>query len=165
MHLFKNHEQWKPILGLEGLNEISNQGRVRSLDHAIVNNGTIQQINGKVLKTRTHHKTGYIMVTLRYPQKKTVTIHRLVATAFVPNPFGEPTVNHINGIKSDNRADNLEWVSYKVNNQHAYDIGAKSRIHAGQFLPGTSGRQGEPRRRPSVFNTRTSNMANTAQER
>jgi|SaaInlV_100m_DNA_6_1039743.scaffolds.fasta_scaffold32852_2 hypothetical protein len=63
---------------------------------------------------------GYLRVKLLGQTKKT---HRLVATAFVPNPEDKPTVNHINGVKTDNRADNLEWCSYSENKQHAYDAG------------------------------------------
>ncbi len=50
-------------------------------------------------------------------------IHRLVASAFVPNPDGMPVVNHINGVKSDPRAENLEWTTFAANNDHARDTG------------------------------------------
>ena len=67
-------------------------------------------------------KNGYLRVKLL---GKTCKVHRLVATAFIPNPENKPTVNHINGIKSDNRVDNLEWATYTENTRHAYDTGLK----------------------------------------
>lgn len=67
---------------------------------------------------------GYPLVTLCYKGKtKRFYIHRLVATLFIPNPENKPQVNHINGIMSDSRVENLEWNTAKENIQHAYRIG------------------------------------------
>lgn len=65
-------------------------------------------------------KSGYHRVKLL---GKTCKVHRLVATVFIPNPENKPTVNHINGIKTDNRVENLEWTTFSENTQHAYDSG------------------------------------------
>lgn len=88
-------------------------------------------ISNKQLK-QSPDSTGYPRVNLSKNGKQTVIrIHRLVAEAFISNPENKPCVNHKNGIKSDNRVDNLEWCTYSENNQHAYDTGliAKGENH------------------------------------
>lgn len=70
------------------------------------------------------HPLGYVCVNLTLRDgkggKKQHLIHVLIAQAFVPNPENKPTVNHKNGVKADNRADNLEWATYSENHAHAY---------------------------------------------
>lgn len=67
---------------------------------------------------------GYAHVQISINGRRiTFSVHRLVANAFVPNPFGKPEVNHWNGIKTDNRAENLLWATRSENEKHAYDIG------------------------------------------
>ena len=85
--------------------------------------------NGSVVNTRFRKprqiigsttKTGYIQVKLKDEDKyRREYLHRLVAEHFIPNPHNKPHVNHINGIKSDNRVDNLEWVTAQENMNHA----------------------------------------------
>jgi len=73
------------------------------------------------------NKYGYLQAVLQSNKTtKTVLIHRLVATAFIPNPDNKPEVNHINGIKTDNRVENLEWVTSSENKKHAYKNGLKT---------------------------------------
>lgn len=92
------------IIGYEGLYTISEDGTVTSLK------------SGRML---THGGgDGYRSVTLG--RKNRTYMHRLLATAFIPNPKNLPCVNHINGIKNDNRLCNLEWISYSDNQKHAY---------------------------------------------
>ena len=90
--------------------EVSNQGRVR-------NAHTDQVLRPRIIKE------GYLIVDLYYKgQRKTCYVHNLVATAFVEGWREGLQVNHKNGIKTDNRAENLEWVTASENNQHARDV-------------------------------------------
>lgn len=101
-----NNENWKDIEGYEGLYQVSDQGRVRSLNY----NRTGKE---RVLKL-SKSGCGYLYVDLN---KKHYRVHRLVALAFVPNddPKHKTQCNHINEIKTDNRACNLEWCTQKYN--------------------------------------------------
>lgn len=116
-----NKEIWRPVVGYEGLYEVSNLGRIRSLDKIGINvhrNG-YKLIKGKVLKC-TKCVNGYMKVNLyKKKQKKTHLIHRLVADAFIPNPNNYPVINHINEIKTDNRACNLEYCTMQYNNEYS----------------------------------------------
>lgn len=95
-------EEWKDIIGYEGLYQISNLGRVRNS-------------KGQILTGYTNNK-GYQMVHLQVNNtNKLYSIHRLVAIHFIDNPDNLPCVNHINEIKIDNRADNLEWCTHRYN--------------------------------------------------
>lgn len=119
------NEQWKPIEGTDGRYEVSNTGKVRSMNY----NKT-----GKVkeLKQKTD-RYGYQTVILHVNKKQVYpTVHRLVAQAFVPNDENKPQVNHISGDKTDNSSENLEWCTASENVQHAFDNGLKekSKEHA-----------------------------------
>lgn len=111
-------ERWLPVAGFEGLYEVSDRGRVRSIDHTTVDtNGVRKRIKGRVLNSNAQ-STGYLNVHLSNgPNKKTVRVHRLVAEAFIPNPHGLPEVNHKDEDVTNNRVDNLEWCdrTYNVN--------------------------------------------------
>lgn len=102
-------EIWLPVEGYEGLYEVSDLGRVRSLNYRHTG-------ETKILRTGMT-RGGYLTVALcKDGKQKTVKVHRLVATAFVPNMFDDDCVNHINEDKTDNRADNLMWCDHSENN-------------------------------------------------
>lgn len=104
-------EVWRPIKDYEGLYEISNLGRVKSLNY----NHTKKE---KILKNVENGK-GYLMVCLTKNGKhKLFLVHRLVAEAFIPNPENKPCVDHINTIKNDNRVENLRWVTCEENSNN-----------------------------------------------
>lgn len=97
-------ESWRPILGYEGLYEVSNLGRVRRV---------------KII-TPTRKKHGYMQISLvdRNGVRKSFRLHRIVATAFVPNPEGKPQVNHRDENPENNRASNLEWATAEENTNY-----------------------------------------------
>lgn len=120
-----NEEIWKDIEGYEGIYQVSNLGRVRSLDRYVTcSNGTQMFIKGRI-KTPSYNKRCNIYeVHLRKDNKRQcLKVYRLVAKAFIENddPINKTTVNHKDGDRSNNRADNLEWASYSENLKHAYD--------------------------------------------
>jgi len=115
-------ENWKPLKDYEGLYEISNMGRVKSL----VKKGNNTQ---KIRKTGLDVATGYTNVQLRKNNKPlTKRVHRFVAEAFVPNPDNKPVVNHKDGNKKNCKANNLEWMTYSENTLHSFKNGLQRKI-------------------------------------
>lgn len=113
------YEQWKDVAGYEGVYQVSSEGRVKSLARRIqFHDGRHRDVKERILSPVTD-KDGYLLVGLNKNGKsQTVKIHRLVATAFIENPSGKPVVNHLNEIKSDNRASNLEWTTVLENTRY-----------------------------------------------
>jgi lambda repressor-like predicted transcriptional regulator len=119
-------EVWKDIPEFTGLYQVSSEGRVRSLDRIVFNdgNGALCNLKGKVLKPNSD-RGGYLYVSLVKDKVKTksVKIHRLVATCFCNHPEEATEVNHKNGLRHDNRAENLEWVTRSQNIRDIYKRG------------------------------------------
>ncbi len=125
MEIYKNYslenidgEEWRDIEGYEGLYQVSNMGRVKSLEREYKsNNGKGTEYIGKT-KTRIlksgFNGDGYLQVALCRDSKcKYTKVHKLVAKAFVPNPENKPTIDHINTIRHDNRVCNLRYFTWK----------------------------------------------------
>jgi hypothetical protein len=117
-------ENWKPIKGYELHYEVSDLGRVRSISRFVPFMNSSKFCPGKIKKSTRHHKNKYHSVILKVEQEeKRVSLSRLVAEHFIPNPYNKPEVNHILGDKDDNRAIMLEWSTPVENAQHAIKIG------------------------------------------
>lgn len=127
-----NPEIWKDIKGYEGLYQISSRGRVRSLDRDIEQisrggNPYKRRMKGMLIKPGILN-SGYEVVWLQKEGiSEALTVHRLVAKAFIPNPNDKNDVNHLDGDKTNNELSNLEWVTRSENIKHSHRIiGRKS---------------------------------------
>ena len=119
-------EIWKDIKGFEGYYQVSNMGRIKSLERWVIRNkkGRLH-VKARIIKGCIETR-GYSAVTLTNNGKRTYArIHRLVADAFLNNPFNKPEVNHIDGNKQNNKVSNLEYCTRIENEQHAYKTGLK----------------------------------------
>ena len=112
-------EIWKDIEGYENDYQVSNLGRVKSLPKKCWNGKGYWFRDGRIL-IPIKSKKGYLNVWCR---KRIFKVHRLVANAFIPNPQNLPQVNHIDGDKSNNYVNNLEWISPKENIKHSHKLG------------------------------------------
>ena len=118
-------EEWKNVIGYEGLYEVSNIGNVRN-----VRRNTLLKLS------KTNY--GYIQVYLYKNGIRTgLKVHRLVAQAFIPNPDNLPQINHLDEDKTNNRVDNLEWCSHKynVNYGHRTENAIDTRVKNGYADP------------------------------
>lgn len=115
-------EIWKEINGFDGVYQVSNLGRVKSVMRYRKGKGeSTVLVKEKILKGKKN-KDGYIEFGLCIGEHKKMKFyrgHRLVADAFIPNPNNYPIINHKNEIKDDNRVENLEWCSYSYNTTYS----------------------------------------------
>jgi hypothetical protein len=105
-------EEWRDIPGREGVYSASTFGRIKTLSR------NCRYRHG----FRISNSNGYLLVGVG-KQNSAKLVHRLVAITFIPNPENKPQVNHKNGIKTDNRVENLEWCSNSENMKHAFSVG------------------------------------------
>lgn len=105
-----NDEKWFTLL--EGAYNISNYGRIYSIPYR------------KIMKSRID-KYGYEVISLKKLKSSPVTVHRIVANLLIPNTENKPQINHKNGIKTDNRVENLEWCTVQENITHSIVNGLK----------------------------------------
>lgn len=114
-------EIWKDIPDYEGIYQVSNKGNVKSLSRVLIfSDGRVYRFSEKILKISPVGEGKYPTIHLyRDGVRKTLSIHKIVAQVFIPNPENKKTVNHKNGNKFDNRVENLEWMTYQENNNHA----------------------------------------------
>ena len=126
-------EVWKDIKGFEGKYQISSLGNIKSLSNTkIYKDGRVFHYKEKILKSYPN-RVGYHHVNLFFEtgKSKSVDLHRIAAETFLDNPLNKTEVNHLNGIKSDNRINNLEWVTSSQNKIHGFRIGLYKRENQG----------------------------------
>ena len=117
-------EEWRDVVGYEGLYQVSNMGRVKSVPRLILYcDGRRRFYNERIVKSQKV-STGYRNVSLyRNAVVEHIYVHRLVAETFIPNPNNLSDVNHKDGCKTNNILSNLEWCSRSDNQKHAYKNG------------------------------------------
>ena len=108
-------EQWKDVVGFEGLYMVSNYARFKGLERVVRPLGRSYVLGDRIVKSQVN-KYGYVKVPLMKGDKKyNIQVHRLVAMSFIPNPENKPQVDHIDGNRSNNRVDNLRWCTLVEN--------------------------------------------------
>jgi DNA-binding CsgD family transcriptional regulator len=118
-------EEWRDIPGYVGYYQVSNHGRIKSIQRQRNNGKGIYVQNEKILK-QSFTSTGYKKVELYIDKKRTsYKVHRLVAQSFIENTDDKPFINHIDGNPKNNHVENLEWCTPQENAQHALRTGLK----------------------------------------
>jgi len=134
---FAPAEEWRPVVGYEGLYEVSNLGRVRSVDRYVRSPNTLsgqRRERGRTLRSR-QDKDGYLSITLsKDGHAKTFRVHRMVLTSFYGACPDDHVTNHRDGNRQNNAVSNLEWVTQQQNWHHALGRGTK---HIGEMYSTT----------------------------
>ena len=116
-------EEWRPVVGYEGLYEVSNTGRVRSVDRYVKSKSESYWLRKGKMLSPAKDKNGYLKVNLSCNGKNNIIrVHRLVAQVFIENPDNLPEINHKDEDKTNNSVDNLEWCDRKYNNNYGTKI-------------------------------------------
>lgn len=132
-------EIWKDINGYKGLYQVSNLGRVKSLDRYIKQGNRTIKFKSKILKQRLE-RNGYLRVTLyKNATPKQISVHRLVAETFINNPNNLPQVNHIDKNREHNYVTNLEWCTSLYNLQYSNIIKNLSKTKYKKIICNTTG--------------------------
>lgn len=120
-------EIWKPIPKFEGCYEASNQGRIKSLERTVNRRGNTTRIVPGIILAPIVNDKGYVVVNLNKDGRKSrKRVSIIIASLFVDNPDNLPEVNHDDGNKLNNAANNLSWTDRSGNMQHAYRTGLKA---------------------------------------
>lgn len=131
------NEQWKAIAGYEGAYEVSDLGRVRSVDRVVIRSTGIAQRNRGVILVQAKLKGNYLGVALsRNGIGRTIAVHLLVARAFIPNPENLPEVDHRNRIRTDNAAANLRWATVTIQRFNTAQVPGGRNPHRGVWNDG-----------------------------
>lgn len=127
------NEEFRDIENFEGLYQISNYGRVKSLERFKRNHTKVQKVEEQILKSHLNNRGYYYAMLNKEGEQNHKTIHRLIAQAFIPNPNNLPCINHIDGNKLNNSLDNMEFCTYSHNNKEAYRLGLKKSAITGRL--------------------------------
>jgi hypothetical protein len=139
----KEAERWLPVMEFEGVYSVSNTGKIKSHERVVVrSSGRPYPVRERILKPAPDEH-GYMRAALSGGEKlRTVKVHREVLKAFIPiDNHKEMTVNHINGIKDDNRLGNLEWMTHRDNILESFKTGQQD-----NFIKGAAANSRESRK-------------------
>jgi hypothetical protein len=129
-------EEWRDVVGYEGLYMVSSLGRIASIERTIIQKNGIQRVLKQTILKNKVSKGGYEAVFLHNTHtRKRLSIHRLVAIAFIPNLENKPCVDHIDRNRSNNVVSNLRWCTYSENMKNPLSLPYYRAINLGRKRP------------------------------